>query len=93
MLLFLEYCFNFEDDSSFIEGLQFTLISGQNPLCIKSLDWSAEGYQMWIVNSKTRSQKVADPEFMPFPETFEKEENKTSNPLANKALVLQFVKR
>ena len=48
---------------------------------------------MWIVNSKTRSQKVADPEFMPFPETFEKEENKTSNPLGNKALVLQFVKR
>ena len=36
----------------------------QNPLCIKSLDWSAEGYQMWIVNSKTRTEKATDPEFM-----------------------------
>ena len=69
---------------------------GQNPLCIKSLDWSAEGYQMWIVNSDTRSQKVTDPEFMPFPEQFDKkdgeDENKSKNPLGNKALVLRFVK-
>ena len=72
---------------------------GQNPLCIKSMDWSAEGYQMWIVNSKIRSQKITDPEFMPFPENFEensKNENNddknASNPLGNKSLVLQFVK-
>ena len=67
---------------------------GQNPLCIKSLDWSAEGYQMWIVNSKTRSEKATDPDFMPYPEEFEKDSTKKadSNPLRNKALVLQFVK-
>ena len=69
---------------------------GQNPLCIKSMDWSAEGYQMWIVNSKIRSQKITDPEFMPFPENFEgnskNENNDDKNPLGNKSLVLQFVK-
>ena len=73
---------------------------GQNPLCIKSMDWSAEGYQMWIVNSKIRSQKITDPEFMPFPENFEhsknenndKDDKNASNPLGNKSLVLQFVK-
>jgi hypothetical protein len=67
---------------------------GQNPLCIKSLDWSAEGYQMWIVNSRTRSKKATDPEFMPFPEEFNKkdESNSNENPLGNKAMVLQFVK-
>ena len=73
---------------------------GQNPLCIKSMDWSAEGYQMWIVNSKIRSQKITDPEFMPFPENFEHSKNENnanddknaSNPLGNKSLVLQFVK-
>ena len=65
----------------------------QNPLCIKSLDWSAEGYQMWIVNSKTRTEKATDPEFMPFPQEFEDKDKKPdSNPLGNKALVLQFVK-
>ena len=65
----------------------------QNPLCIKSLDWSAEGYQMWIVNSKTRTEKATDPEFMPFPQEFEDKDKKPeTNPLGNKALVLQFVK-
>jgi hypothetical protein len=57
-------------------------------------DWSAEGYQMWIVNSRTRSKKATDPEFMPFPEEFNKkdESNSNENPLGNKAMVLQFVK-
>ena len=49
---------------------------------------------MWIVNSKTRSEKATDPDFMPYPEEFEKDSTKKadSNPLRNKALVLQFVK-
>ena len=29
----------------------------QNPLCVKSMDWSAEGYQMWIINSSKKSKK------------------------------------
>ena len=49
---------------------------------------------MWIVNSKTRSEKATDPDFMPYPEEFEakKAKDSDSNPLRNKALVLQFVK-
>ncbi len=56
---------------------------------------------MWLVNSKTRSGKVTDPDFMPFPEEFEKTKGDVSNGdaasgennvLANKAMVLQFVK-
>ena len=66
----------------------------QNPLCIKSMDWSAEGYQMWIVNSSKKCKKAVDPEFMPFPEEFDKKTSQepAKNPLGNKALVLQFVK-
>ena len=55
---------------------------GQNPLCIKSLDWSAEGYQMWIVNSKTRSEKATDPDFMPYPEEFEKDTTKKADSMS-----------
>lgn len=48
---------------------------------------------MWIANSKVRSKKASDPEFMPFPEEFnQKDDPVNSNPLGNKALVLQFVK-
>ena len=79
----------------------------QNPLAIKSLDWTAEGYQLWIVNSKTRTKKEVDPDFMPFPEqnmtekgNYTKLNNECDNnggenadyPLANRAMVLQFVK-
>ena len=32
-----------------------------------SLDWSAEGYQMWLVNASKRPERPQDPEFMPFP--------------------------
>ena len=79
----------------------------QNPLSIKSLDWSAEGYQMWIVNAKTRTKKEIDPDFMPFPEQNDgrekilndsmnssdtRDSDKNDNPLANRAMVLQFVK-
>ena len=60
-------------------------------------DWSAEGYQMWIVNAMTRSKKNVDPEFMPFPEQFGSGSNTdvpdaSAMPLANRAMVLQFVK-
>lgn len=61
---------------------------GQNPLCIKSLDWSAEGYQMWLINSHQRCEKT--PEFCPYPKEKEEKENKLA--LGNKAMVLQFVK-
>ena len=82
----------------------------QNPLAIKSLDWTAEGYQLWIVNSKTRIKKEVDPDFMPYPEQTMVEKGKHDNsnnacdnnsgdnnengayPLANRAMVLQFVK-
>ncbi len=50
---------------------------------------------MWMVNAKHREKKEEDPEFMPFPkeEGHEKPEDaEVENPLANKALVLQFVK-
>ena len=41
---------------------------------------------MWIVNSKTRSEKATDPDFMPFPQEFEdaaKKSSPDSNPLGN----------
>ena len=66
-----------------------------------SLDWSAEGYQMWLVNASKRPERPQDPEFMPFPTASEdgdeyraeKERQKAkANPLANKALIFQFVK-
>jgi hypothetical protein len=52
---------------------------------------------MWIVNALTRSKKNVDPEFMPFPEQFNGsatacDESEPSMPLANRAMVLQFVK-
>ena len=66
-------------------------------------DWSAEGYQLWLVNSSVRqAKKSADPEFMPFPEAFNKETDEDKDVkddreggfecLKNRALVLQFVK-
>lgn len=55
---------------------------------------------MWIVNAMTRSKKNVDPEFMPFPEQSNNESSKNGEggteasamPLANRAMVLQFVK-
>ena len=82
----------------------------QNPLAIKSLDWTAEGYQLWIINAKTRTKKEVDPDFRPYPDNPEgniQADSKNSNdphkrsdkndgtdghPLANRAMVLQFVK-
>ena len=75
----------------------------QNPLSIKSLDWTAEGYQLWMVNAKTRVKKEVDREFMPYPESdpskfsdkqgnSDKNIKSNDNPLANRAMVLQFVK-
>ncbi len=71
----------------------------QNPLCLSSIDWSAEGYQLWMVNAKHRKAREEDPEFMPFPKEYDpasakgpEQKGKKANPLANKALVLQFVK-
>lgn len=70
-------------------------------MCVTSLDWSAEGYQMWLVNASKRPERPQDPEFMPFPTASEdgdeyraeKERQKAkANPLANKALIFQFVK-
>ena len=58
---------------------------------------------MWLVNSSVRqAKKSADPEFMPFPEAFNKETDEDKDVkddkeggfecLKNRALVLQFVK-
>ena len=54
---------------------------------------------MWVVNATTRTKKSVDPEFMPFPEQFNGDGSAqngeipdTSMPLANRAMVLQFVK-
>jgi hypothetical protein len=56
---------------------------------------------MWVVNATTRVKKDVDPEFMPFPETSflngegavpNGEPSEPTMPLANRAMVLQFVK-
>ena len=56
---------------------------------------------MWLVNASKRPERPQDPEFMPFPTASEdgdeyraeKERQKAkANPLANKALIFQFVK-
>jgi hypothetical protein len=52
---------------------------------------------MWVVNSMKRAQKEEDPEFCPFPsesEEYKEEKRKKvgKNPLANKAMIFQFVK-
>lgn len=66
----------------------------QNPLCLSSLDWSAEGYQLWMVNSNGSTENDEDPEFRPFPldETPADRAERPTNPFLNKALVLSFVK-
>jgi hypothetical protein len=65
-------------------------------MCLHSMfqDWSAEGYQLWMVNAKHRKTREDDPEFMPFPKENGGGEGDPvlENPLANKTLVLQFVK-
>ena len=48
-----------------------------------------------MVNSKFRAQKEDDPEFMPYPKDESKKQGESdseTNALANRALVLQFVK-
>ena len=52
---------------------------------------------MWVVNSMKRAEKEEDPDFCPFPsesEEYKEEKRKKvgKNPLANKALIFQFVK-
>ncbi len=47
-----------------------------------------------MVNAKYRKEKEEDPEFMPFPKEYDGDDKKKpkENPLANKVMVLQFVK-
>lgn len=50
-----------------------------------------------MVNGKHRGKREEDPEFMPYPkkegaEDVNRKDDDDANPLANKALVLQFVK-
>ena len=72
--------------------------SHQLRISFPSQDWSAEGYQLWMVNAKHRQAREEDPEFMPFPREISPEGGREGpkagkeNPLANKAMVLQFVK-
>ncbi|CAB4066315.1 RIC1 [Lepeophtheirus salmonis] len=35
---------------------------------LKSLDWTAEGYQLWMINAEKRTERKSDPEFAPFPD-------------------------
>ncbi|XP_040571895.1 LOW QUALITY PROTEIN: guanine nucleotide exchange factor subunit Rich [Lepeophtheirus salmonis] len=66
----------------------------QNPLCIKSLDWTAEGYQLWMINAEKRTERKSDPEFAPFPDKDRNGAKKESKlfAFANKALVINFAK-
>ena len=57
---------------------------------------------MWLVNASERPERPQDPEFMPFPtaasegsDEYKEERERQmakANPLANKALIFQFVK-
>ena len=67
----------------------------KSPYNIQDLDWTAEGYQLWVVNSSTRQfTGKKDAEFCPFPsETEGKEEQPDySSHLGNNVLVIPFVK-
>merc|ERR1719369_2018801 len=67
----------------------------KSPYNIQDLDWSAEGYQLWVVNTSVRKfTGKKDKEFCPFPsETEDKEEQPDySSHLGNNVLVIPFVK-
>jgi len=67
----------------------------KSPYNIQDMDWSAEGYQMWVINSTTRQfTGKKDKEFCPFPSETEKEEEKPdfSSHLGDNVLVIPFVK-
>lgn len=63
----------------------------QNPLCLSSVDWSAEGYQLWMVNQvqkDTRDSADSQPLF----EGNDKEPHASHNVIGNRVLILPFVK-
>jgi hypothetical protein len=67
----------------------------QAPYNILDLDWSAEGYQLWVVNASERQfTGTKDAEFCPFPskDGSEAEAEDNSSHLGNNVLVIPFVK-
>jgi len=61
---------------------------------IMAMDWSAEGYQLWMVNSSRKLYTAAkDKEFCPFPEDrVEDDEKDPRSHLGDTVLVMPFVK-
>jgi len=67
----------------------------KSPYNIQDLDWSAEGYQLWVVNNSTRQfTGKKDAEFCPFPSDTEGGQEKPdfTSHLGNNVLVIPFVK-
>ncbi|XP_059078421.1 guanine nucleotide exchange factor subunit Rich-like [Tigriopus californicus] len=63
----------------------------QNPLCLSSVDWSAEGYQLWMVN-QVQSDSRDSSDSQPLFEGNDKEPHTSHNVIGNRVLILPFVK-
>jgi len=65
----------------------------QAPYNILDMDWSGEGYQLWVVNSsKRRFTGTKDAEFCPFPKEGDEEDKEEPSQLGDNVLVIPFVK-
>jgi len=76
-------------------GQEIMDVMKKSPYNIQDLDWSAEGYQLWVVNKTTRQfTGKKDADFCPYPTQHQENDDKNdcTSHLGDSVLVIPFVK-